>query len=265
MVEQFPHVVKGIYSINGVRVRTARLRAGAFQVGDPAFVLVHGIGVDSRYFYQVAEKLLPYGEVLLVDLPGFGASPRPHTPLSIAGFAAVLHAVIKAAELHNPVILGHSMGAQVVAELAVRDPEMAQRILLVGPPVDLRRHSFPLLLWRFLRSSIHESPKVAAFALNAYARSGIYWFSVTLPAVIGFSLQERLKLTEAKISLIRGQYDYLAARKWVHRLQAGLVERGQAAAPLVEIPRGAHSIVLCFEEQVVASLVELSNLSTQTD
>ncbi|MDO5060694.1 MAG: alpha/beta fold hydrolase [Actinomycetaceae bacterium] len=260
MVDQFPRVIKGIYSVHGVQVRTARLRSAAFQPGDPAFVLVHGIGVDSRYFYEVAEKLLPFGEVLLVDLPGFGASPRPSQPLSIAGFAAVLHYVIAAAELKDPVILGHSMGAQVVAELAVRAPEMARRILLVGPPVDLKRHSFPLLLWRFVRSSVHEAPKVAAFALSAYARSGIYWFSVTLPAVIGFSLQERLHYTEAKVALIRGQYDYVASRKWVKRIQASLAERGQAAAPLVEIPGGAHSIVLCFEDQVVASLVDLSRL-----
>lgn len=260
MVDQFPRVIKGIYSARGVQVRTTRLRSPAFQPGDPAFVLVHGIGVDSRYFYEVAEKLLPFGEVLLVDLPGFGASPRPPHRLSIAGFAAVLHYVIGIAELKDPVVLGHSMGAQVVAELAVRAPQVARRILLVGPPVDLKRHSFPLLLGRFLRSSIHESPKVAAFALSAYARSGVYWFSVTLPTVIGFSLAERLQLTEAKVALIRGQYDYVAARRWVQKIQAGLEARGQAAAPLVEIPGGAHSIVLRFEEQVTRSLVELSRL-----
>lgn len=260
MVEQFPRVVKGIYSARGIRVRTVRLQAADCRPGAPAFVLVHGIGVDSRYFYEVAEKLLPFGEVLLVDLPGFGASDRPAGPLSIAGFAGVLHAVIRAAELHDPVILGHSMGAQVVAELAVRAPDVARRLLLVGPPVDLRRRSFPLLLGRFLRSSVHEAPRVAAFALSAYARSGIYWFSVTLPAVIGFSLAERLQLTEAKVALIRGQYDYVAARRWVQKIQAGLEARGQAAAPLVEIPGGAHSIVLRFEEQVTQSLVELSRL-----
>lgn len=88
----------------------------------------------------------------------------------------------------------------------------------------------------------------------------MYWFSVTLPAVIGFSLQERLHLTPAKVALIRGEFDYLAARKWVKRIQASLDERGQAAAPLVEIPGGAHSIVLRFEEQVTRSLVELSRL-----
>ncbi len=38
----------------------------------PAFVLVHGIGVSSRYFHPVAAFLAEHGTVYAIDLPGYG-------------------------------------------------------------------------------------------------------------------------------------------------------------------------------------------------
>ena len=53
------------------------------------FVLVHGIGVSSRYFERLVPALAEEGRVVAVDLPGFGkAKPiRPKLGLSIEEFA----------------------------------------------------------------------------------------------------------------------------------------------------------------------------------
>jgi pimeloyl-ACP methyl ester carboxylesterase len=40
-------------------------------------VLVHGIGVSSRYFHPVAARLARFDPVYLVDLPGYGSAPNP--------------------------------------------------------------------------------------------------------------------------------------------------------------------------------------------
>ncbi|MCW1043223.1 alpha/beta hydrolase, partial [Streptococcus anginosus] len=84
----------------------------------------------------LAQLLVEHGDVITLDLPGFGDTTRPPHPLSIAGFAAAAHKIMRFEDVKNPVMLGHSMGAQVVTEMAARDPEWINRILLIGPPVN---------------------------------------------------------------------------------------------------------------------------------
>src|SRR3954471_324208 len=61
----------------------------------PAFVLVHGIGVSSRYFHPAAAQLAKAGTVYLVDLPGYGAAPDPRRDVGIADHAGVLASVLE--------------------------------------------------------------------------------------------------------------------------------------------------------------------------
>jgi pimeloyl-ACP methyl ester carboxylesterase len=46
-------------------------------------VLVHGIGVASRFMVPVAELLAPYHRIYAPDLPGFGKSEKPNRILSL--------------------------------------------------------------------------------------------------------------------------------------------------------------------------------------
>src|SRR6478609_774976 len=70
-----------------------RLPSG--RTDGPAFVLVHGIGVSSRYFRPVAIRLAPAGSVFLVDLPGYGSAPTPKTPISLDDHADVVARFIR--------------------------------------------------------------------------------------------------------------------------------------------------------------------------
>jgi pimeloyl-ACP methyl ester carboxylesterase len=49
----------------------------------PAIVLVHGLGVSSRYMAALARELAPFYRVHAVDLPGFGRSEKPPRPLGV--------------------------------------------------------------------------------------------------------------------------------------------------------------------------------------
>src|ERR1700760_3021969 len=84
---------------------------GAPSEGRP-FVLVHGIGVSSRYFHPSAAQLAKYGTAYLVDLPGYGSAPNPHRDVSIANHADVLAKRLEAAGIDDPILVGHSMGTQ---------------------------------------------------------------------------------------------------------------------------------------------------------
>src|SRR4051812_20700615 len=73
----------------GLAIVVKRFPSVTDQAG-ATFVLVHGIGVSSRYFQPAAAELAKLGTVYVVDLPGYGAAPNPRRDVSIKDHAAVL-------------------------------------------------------------------------------------------------------------------------------------------------------------------------------
>lgn len=252
------HVIKGVFNAGGVHVRVTQLRRDFVDEGDPTFVLVHGIGVNSKYFMDLAELLVPFGDVLMLDLPGFGKTPRPSHPLSIAGFAAVVHQVMVHEEVTNPVVLGHSMGAQIVTELACRDPQWIRKIMLVGPPINVLERAFPLVVWRFLQSSWHEASKVTSFAIKAYLQSGMVWFAKTIPAMFQYPIACRLAEPDARVVLMRGEFDFIASRTWMQDLKLAAEHNNLHPTKVIEVKGGAHSVIVRFRDQVAKALLDLA-------
>ena len=122
----------------------------------PTYVLVHGIGVSSRYFQPAAAELAQRGTVYLVDLPGHGAAPDPGRHVTLADHARVLAQFLEAADLRTPVIVGHSMGAQVVSRLAVDSPEVADHIVLMAPTMPPSDRSFLRGFARLMHDGLRE-------------------------------------------------------------------------------------------------------------
>lgn len=251
-------VTNSLVSVDHVKVRVRRFRRDFLDEGEPTFVLVHGIGVNSDYFINLAHDLVPHGDVVAMDLPGFGQAPQPEHPLSIAGFAAVVHQVMRYEKVRNPVVLGHSMGAQVVTELAARAPGWVDRIMLIGPPVNAAERSAVQVGLRFLQSSVHEPTGVAAFAVSAYLRSGLVWFMKTVPTMLTYPVRMRLADAGARTVLVRGEYDYIAAPRWMEDLQLAARERTGIDAPIVEVPGGAHSVIVDHADLVAEELLKLA-------
>ncbi len=87
-------------------------------------IFVHGLSASSRWWRGVL-PLLAEREARLVDLPRFGRSFPP------AGATAWLAATIKPSA---PVVLvGHSLGGLVCANLAAERPELVRALVLVAP------------------------------------------------------------------------------------------------------------------------------------
>ncbi|MDO5729395.1 MAG: alpha/beta fold hydrolase [Actinomycetaceae bacterium] len=251
-------VTNSVLAFGDVRVRVHRFRRNFVDENDPTFVLVHGIGVNSKYFLDLAHDLVAYGDVVSMDLPGFGHTPRPDHPLSIAGFAAVVHWVMRYEEVKNPVVLGHSMGAQVVTELAARDPQLVDRIMLIGPPVNAAERTALQVGFRFMQSSVYEPWDVAAFALTAYLKSGLVWFMETLPAMLTYPIELRLEDAGARTVLMSGEHDHVAPRHWLRDLSLAARQRTGRQARIMEVEGGAHSVIVHHSEEVARALIDLA-------
>ena len=108
------------------------LEAGTARAGDPPLLLVHGLGsAGMRDFYPLLHKLTQSRRVLLLDLPGFARSSKANLRYSPATYTALLAWLIKTEAGGRVDLLGHSMGAATLLELAGRHPQLVRRLVLI--------------------------------------------------------------------------------------------------------------------------------------
>jgi pimeloyl-ACP methyl ester carboxylesterase len=218
--------------------------------GTRPFVLVPGIGVSSTYFEKLAPHLNEFGPVHALDLPGFGGVPHPSTTLTIEGYADLVGRVIDELGLDDPIVVGHSMGSQVVSDLLARRPELTTAVL-IGPVVHPTERRIPTQAIRFLQAAWHEPLIVKVLAISAYLFCGVKWFSRILPKMMEFPIEERLPLIRAHTLVIRGEFDAVAPRDWVERVGELLPSNR-----LWEIPGAAHSVMYAHAAEVARLCLE---------
>ena len=107
-----------------------RLDAGR---GDHCLVLLHGLGGTHRYWTcgPVPFELSGH-RTALVDLLGFGQSPKPWTRYSVERHVAALHACL--AGERSMTLVGHSLGAALALAYAARYPSVVRRLVLISLP-----------------------------------------------------------------------------------------------------------------------------------
>jgi pimeloyl-ACP methyl ester carboxylesterase len=87
----------------------------------PQLVLLHALGADRRVWRSLIERLAPHRELVLVDLPGFGATPPlAADPPDPAALAAAVADGLAAHGVRGPHLAGNSLGGWVALELALR-------------------------------------------------------------------------------------------------------------------------------------------------
>jgi abhydrolase domain-containing protein 6 len=99
----------------------------------PLIVLVHGFTGSKENWLPVMRALARTHRVVAPDLPGWGDSERrdgaDYGPLAQA---ARLQAFLATLGARPTLLLGHSMGGQIVGLLAAREPGIAERIGLMS-------------------------------------------------------------------------------------------------------------------------------------
>ena len=102
----------------------------------PKCLLLHGNPGSLLDWEQVVPRLAKAADMAVVDLPGFGKSPRGGPGagfLSLAQLAQYAISVATALGWHEPIFLvGHSHGAAVAQVAAARYPERVAGLALVG-------------------------------------------------------------------------------------------------------------------------------------
>ncbi|MEA2221349.1 MAG: hypothetical protein QOJ35_3975 [Solirubrobacteraceae bacterium] len=104
------------------------------DVGEgPAVVLLHGLAGCWQNWLETIPELERDHRVIALDLPGFGASPMPSEPISMPGYARMLHELLAVLRIDRATLVGSSMGGFVAAEFAIRHGARVERLCLVSP------------------------------------------------------------------------------------------------------------------------------------
>ena len=100
--------------------------------GEDTVVFIPGLGGTTRYWRSGVLPLQGCFRVVLVDLLGFGQSPKPWTQYSVMRQLQELRAAIQ--PFAQTTLVGHSLGALITVAYAATYPEHIKRIVLLGLP-----------------------------------------------------------------------------------------------------------------------------------
>lgn len=108
-------------------------------------MLLHGWGQDVSTWYGCLDGLKKNFTLWLIDLPGFGRSDVPRKPFKILDYSEIIFQFIKKLNLKKPNIIGHSVGGRIAIKLAVKHPEVLNKLILessagVQPKRDLIKY-----------------------------------------------------------------------------------------------------------------------------
>lgn len=215
----------------------------------PVVVLVHGLGVSSRYMVPTIRALAGDFAVYAPDLPGFGRTPGPRDALTIPQLADALLEWMTAMDIERPVLLGNSMGCQILADLAVRYPARVERLVFVGPTMDRRARSAPRQFWRLVRDTFREAPSQPFVVVYDYASFGFRRFRQTFYDAIGDPIERKLPRIDAPALVVRGSRDPIVPRAWAREVAHALPNARYAEV------RGAGHTVNYMAPRALARLV----------
>lgn len=103
--------------------------------GGSAVVLVHGWGMGVRVWDLTLPALIDAGhEVVALDHRCCGRSDKDFDRVSTSDIASDVAKLIEATAVSDPIVVGWSFGAAVVAEAAIALGSGLGGIVLVGPP-----------------------------------------------------------------------------------------------------------------------------------
>lgn len=103
----------------------------------PPLLLLHGFQMDGLTWMRVAKALESDYDIIMPDARGHG-----HTGNAVPGTSPLLMvadsaAFIQALGLTQPIVIGHSMGADVAGRLAHQHPDLVKAVVLVDPALQV--------------------------------------------------------------------------------------------------------------------------------
>jgi pimeloyl-ACP methyl ester carboxylesterase len=200
--------------------------------------------------------MAPLGELLgrwfrvyAPDLPGYGDSPKPPRALTIRELADELGEF--ASRLEKPILIGNSMGCQVIVDLVART-DIASRIVLIGPTIDAQARSAFRQAARMAADAPYEQrlPGLAGIYLSDLWKAGVPAMWAALQHALHDRPEQKAPSVAVPALVVRGAKDAVSPHEWAERL-AKLMPQGG----LMTVPRAGHGIHYSASQRLVDAIL----------
>jgi pimeloyl-ACP methyl ester carboxylesterase len=255
-------------------------------VGEPALVLIHGLGSYMPVWQRNLDALAKQHRVVAIDLPGYGKSAKANYDYSMAFYARTVDGVINALGLKRVVLVGHSMGGQIAMTHALRYPGKAAALVLVAPAgfepfghgegswlaeavdKDYVAKTPAEAVYANVAANFYSMPKEARFMIDDRLRViggpdfDAYTYAVarSVYAMVHEPVLERLGEIRVPALVLFGEDDGLIPNPILHGgTTRAVAEGGTRRLPhgrLVMIPRAGHMVQFERPEELDAALLE---------
>lgn len=246
-------------------LRVHYLERGA---GEP-IVFVHGNWASASWWEPALARLPAGWRGIAPDLRGRGQTEGPDSDYSVGGLAADLAALMDGLGLASAHLVGHSLGAAVVLQIALDQPERARSILALAPPW---ADGMPLPEGTEARQRMLKSdPAMFALALKAIAPAvpdDAFWQRLVaeghaqrlaavlgnLPALAEWRPGDRLRAIVAPALVVAGEHDILVTDAVSARVAEALgcrrvVMPGVGHSPNIEAPGQFVDLLIAHLQQ----------------
>jgi pimeloyl-ACP methyl ester carboxylesterase len=236
----------------------------------PALVFLHGAGgvtPEDPFLAELAKSHTVYAPLV----PGYGDSDECPEIRDMLDFTLHTWDVVEALGLTDPVLVGHSMGGMIAAEMAAVQPNDVSRLALIAPAglwddahpiVDmftLLPFEMPALLFHDVEAGTammtagrdFEDPNFLTAYLVANARQLGMAGRILFP-IPERGLSARLYRIKAKTLIVWGDGDKLIPPTYAHGFKKGI-----AGAELVSIPEAGHMVTLEKPAAVAGAVARL--------
>jgi len=246
--------------------------------GEP-LVLIHGIGSRWQIWLPVLGQLARERDVIALDLPGFGFSPRPTEGVHAgpSTLARLLGEFLEDLELERPHLAGNSLGGWVGLELAKRGRAasvtalspagfhtqaegifqfvslaLSRKVARLARPNAARLAASPSVRRIAFAQLVAHPERIDAFDLaeNLRALADAEWFDETLDAIIRERFFGREPI-DVPVTIAWGEHDRLLLPR-----QAHLAARQLPRAQMVVMRGCGHVPTYDDPEQVAAVLLK---------
>lgn len=207
----------------------------------PPVLFVHGLSGSWTNWLEQLAALAGSHRVIALDLPGFGHSPMPSHPVTMAAYASMLDEIMGELGVPSAALVGNSMGGLISCELAISFPERVERLVLVSAAGISTRRDAPggaNLIWMqrleralsggggyFARHSVtvarhrrlreaglalfvaHPGMLPPALASEMIRGAGKPGFMSALRSMMGHELRSRLELIGCPTLVVWGERD----------------------------------------------------------
>ena len=252
-------------------VQTRHVPVRYFEGGTgPDLVYLHGAGgvtAEDPFLKALAAKHHVYAPLI----PGYGDSQEAPEIRDMLDFTLHTWDVVEALGLKDPILVGHSMGGMIAAEMAAVAPNDVSRLALICPaglwdddhPI---ADIFSLLPFEMPAVLFHDAVAGAAMLTagrNVEDPNFLQTYLVNNARQLGMAgrilfpipergLVERLYRIKAKTVIVWGDSDRLVPPFYAHGFKKGI-----AGSELVSIPEAGHMVIVEKTPAVVEAIGRL--------